>query len=544
MRYSMGYINDCYLPHTLQRNGVFYAYLRLSDNQFFRCSLGTDSPRRCQFLISRLTPFFTLLRSGTIHRDQLQRIIRIMKKLSQHDIDAFVAAQHAEIYGYVENIPSDARQRKIRGDVTPPLSPDVGQVFAAFFQGFYEDQLLNGEASPTESFFLESLALRFDITGMESAIAAAASKYDILLHQSQKANAAFLSKDFSTYSQILNDMKQKTPLPVAVSPVEEPAPAMTLQEAWDGFLVFKSDWNPKIRKGNEKYFTVIREVLGADTPVNQITRRDIKNLLEVVEGLPLQNKKPYNKMTVRECLDLDDIPEDDLVAPKTVKDYLKLCQGLFSTYLTSEMDILASSPTLNVRYEAHSKSYGDYSKTEMRRLVAHFKTLSGWKKWIPLLLAYTGARRAEIAKLKRSDVRLDDDSQRYYIMIDDTKTEAGTRQVPLSLHLLDLGFLDYVEGFSAGDSLFPDLTNFNQITHFFHDIREALEIPYLNDYGARRIVHSLRHTFITEARKTNELTPVQKVVGHEHSGEGQTQRYTHKFTVTNLLPVVDGICWD
>lgn len=134
---------------------------------------------------------------------------------------------------------------------------------------------------------------------MESAIVAAASGYDILLHQSQKANAAFLSKDFSTYSQILADMKQKIPPPVAVSPVEEPAPAMTLQEAWDGFLVFKSDWKPKIRKGNEKYFTVIREVLGADTPVNKITRRDIKNLLEVVEGLPRQNKKPYNKMTVR-----------------------------------------------------------------------------------------------------------------------------------------------------------------------------------------------------------------------------------------------------
>lgn len=110
------------------------------------------------------------------------------------------------------------------------------------------------------------------------------------------------------------------------------------------------------------------------------------------------------------------------------------------------MDVLVTSPTLNVPYEAKSKSYGDYSATEMRKLVAHFKSLSGWKKWIPLLLAYTGTRRAEIAKLKRSDVRLDDDSQRYYIMIDDTKTEAGTRQVPLSLHLLDLGFMDYVEG--------------------------------------------------------------------------------------------------
>lgn len=164
--------------------------------------------------------------------------------------------------------------------------------------------------------FLESLARRFDITGMESAIAAAASKYDILLHQSQQANEAFLSKDFSKYHEILTKMKPQIPAPAAV--VEEPAPAMTLQKAWDGFLVFKSDWNQKIRKGNEKYFTVIREVLGADTPVDKITRRDIKHLLEVVEGLPRQNMKPYNKMTVRECLDLDEVPEEDLVSPKTV----------------------------------------------------------------------------------------------------------------------------------------------------------------------------------------------------------------------------------
>lgn len=180
----MGYINDCYQPHTLQRNGVFYAYLRLSDNQFFRCSLGTDSPRRCQFLISRLTPFFTLLRSGTIHRDQLQRIIRTMKKLSQHDIDAFVAEQTAEIYGYVEDLPAAPRQRKLSGSTIPVLSTDEAKAFAKFFQEFYEELYDSGEESPTESIFLESLARRFDITGMESAIAAAASKYDILLHQS------------------------------------------------------------------------------------------------------------------------------------------------------------------------------------------------------------------------------------------------------------------------------------------------------------------------------------------------------------------------
>lgn len=49
--------------------------------------------------------------------------------------------------------------------------------------------------------------------------------------------------------------------------------------------------------------------MGADTQVSDIARRDIKSLLEVVEGLPRQNKKPYNRMTIEQCLDLDEVPE-------------------------------------------------------------------------------------------------------------------------------------------------------------------------------------------------------------------------------------------
>lgn len=84
-------------------------------------------------------------------------------------------------------------------------------------------------------------------------------------------------------------------------------------------------------------------------------------------------------MGAQQCLDLDEVPEDDLVSSKTVKDYLKLCQGLFSTYLTGELDVLESSPTNNVKYESKSKGYGVYSQTEMRKLVTHFETLDGWK---------------------------------------------------------------------------------------------------------------------------------------------------------------------
>ena len=540
----MGYTNDCTIPHTLRRNDIYYVYFRFTERQFFRCSLGTDSPRRCRFIISRLSPYISLFRLGRIGRGQLLKIIKTMKKLTAQDIDLFVAGMNAEILQYVEDIPGEARAERLNNEEPTPI--EFREACSSFFQEHFQDALFSGDESGAENYFRRALSSESDIQGMEKEIASAAANYAVLLHQSQEAHSAFLRKDLTRYSQIVSNIKQNAPVPrsvqIAVSESVSQS-TLTLAEAWKGFLEFKSDWEPKIRQGNEKYFEVIEAVLGAETQVTAITRRDIKNLLEVVAGLPKQNKKPYNRMTTPQLLDLDDIPEEDLVSSKTVTDYLKLCQGFFSAYLIGEMDVLQTSPTNNIKYKAKSKSYGKYSLTEMRKLVAHFKTLSGWKKWIPLLLAYTGARRAEIAKLKRSDVRLDDDCQRYYIMIDETKTEAGTRQVPLSLRLIDLGFLDYVAGFSAGDSIFPDLTNHNQITRLFHEVREALEIPYLTDYGERRIAHSLRHTFITEVQKRNLPLLVQQTVGHEHNDIGETKTYTGKFTVSDLLPVVDCVDW-
>lgn len=541
----MGYANGCYIPHTLRRNDIYYVYFRLSDRQFFRCSLGTDSARRSRLMISRLAPYISLFRLDRITRQQFAEIIRTMKKLTLQDIDLFVAGLNAETLAYVESIPAEVRIERLES-ATSPTPVGMKEVSSAFFQNYYQDVLFSGEESATEVYFKKSLSSGFDIDGMETAIADAAAKYSVALHQSQSALSAFLRKDFTGYSQTLASMKQSIPATVpalATLPVSTTEEALTLSEAWEGFVTFKSDWKPQIRRGNEKYFEVIKSVLGSDTPVTDITRRDIKSLLEIVEGLPRQNKKPYNRMTIQQCLDLDEIPDDDLISSKTVKDYLKLCQGLFSTYLTVEIGALDTAPTDKVRYEAQSKSYGNYSRTEMRRLVEHFTTLEDWKKWVFLLLSYTGARRAEISKLTVSDIRFDDDSQWHYIMIEDSKTDAGTRQVPLAPRLVEMGFLNYVQGKAAGEKLFPEITNSTQLTRIFHVIRETLDIDYMDDYKSRRIVHSLRHTFITEVQKTNNTQLVQQVVGHEHSNIGQTQRYTHRFTVSDLVPVVKCFDW-
>lgn len=539
----MGYTNGCSIPYTLRRNGIYYVYFRFTECRFFRCSLGTDSPRRCRFIISRLTPYISLFRLGRIGRAQFLTIIKTMKKLTTQDIDLFVADMNAEVLQYVETIPGEARVERLNNKEPTPI--EFREVFNLLFQQHYQNALYCGKESLVENYFMRALSSAFDIQGMEEEIASAAANYTVLLLQSLDAHSAFWQKDISRYSQIVASIKQNVTASSAVqSAVSEGSNQciLTLADAWKRFVKYKSDWTLKVRQENEKYYEVIETILGADTIVNTITRRDIKNLLEMVAGLPQRNKKPYNRMTIQECLDADDIPEEDLVSSRTVNGYLKLCQGLFA-YLVKDEDILESSPTNGVKFEAKSHSYGIYHLTEMRKLVSHFAMLEDWKKWVFLLLAYTGARRSEITALKVSDIRLDADSQRHYIMIQDSKTDAGIRQVPLSLRLINMDFLDYLKGKDPDAKLFPQVTNKTQLTRIFHSIREELGIPYLDDFKRRRIIHSLRHTFITEAAKTNTLPLVQRTVGHEISRTGQTQVYIHEFNVAALLPVIDGIDW-
>ena len=76
------------------------------------------------------------------------------------------------------------------------------------------------------------------------------------------------------------------------------------------------------------------------------------------------------------------------------------------------------------------------------------------KKWTPFLCAYTGARIAEMTQLRKEDVR-EHNGIRYLRIT----PEAGSvktseyRDVPLHRHLIELGFLDFVEA-SANGPLF------------------------------------------------------------------------------------------
>ncbi|MDV0596459.1 tyrosine-type recombinase/integrase [Enterobacter asburiae] len=331
----------------------------------------------------------------------------------------------------------------------------------------------------------------------------------------------------------------------------EPRNVLTLSDAWAMYKDEKGhNWTKSISMANERYMEVLLTVLGGETDVAVITKQDIKQVMEVVENLPKRVVQPYRSMTIQQLIECDDVPPDQLVGIEAIHKHLKLYKSLFKTFLTESKDILPKPPTNGVVAAPSKARFGAYSTAEMKKFVGWaLKQPDNWQKWITLLLAYTGARRGEIGKLEKSQIKFDEDSQRYYFLIAEGgqgKTENATRQVVIHPKLIEWGFMDYVDR-QWKERIFSEVagTNMTKIGKVFADLRDQLGIPYLDDYGQRRLLHSIRHSVCSAAMAgwVSNILHLQQTVGHEKSG-GITKRYLHTFPLSSVCYVIDGLCWE
>lgn len=117
-----------------------------------------------------------------------------------------------------------------------------------------------------------------------------------------------------------------------------------------------------------------------------------------------------------------------------------------------------------------------------------------------------------------------EDSQRYYFLIAEGcqgKTENATRQVVIHPKLIEWGFMEYVNR-QWKERIFSEVagTNMTKIGKVFADLRDQLGIPYLDDYGQRRLLHSIRHSVCSASMAgwVKNILHLQQTVGHEKSG--------------------------
>lgn len=321
--------------------------------------------------------------------------------------------------------------------------------------------------------------------------------------------------------QVISDPRDDTP---------------TLTEAWNDFVAWKS-WTARRTDENQRVFDNLNFFLG-DAPVGRVEKSDLKRALASIALLPARNKSPYNRMSMADIAKME-VPEEDRISSKSVKEHLKVAQGLFNAYLVREVDVLKHSPTEGLRLEVEDNRYASMPDSTVKKVIGAAKNKPEWFRWMLLIAVYSGARRSEIAALRASDFKLCEDTDRYYFVIRKGKTIAAKRLVPVHRKLLEEGLIEWI---GDGDmQLFPEaLDNLNRVTHLFNSVLEDNK----TDLGERIVFHSTRHTFISKARSQGVSTPlVQQTVGHEKTGAGMTDRYTHTFPLSDLLVVVDSISY-
>jgi len=154
----------------------------------------------------------------------------------------------------------------------------------------------------------------------------------------------------------------------------------------------------------------------------------------------------------------------------------------------------------------NAKTYADYATATK----PHFR-------WLPFLLLYTGARPEELASVKLSQIRKEQDID--FIALKSGKNSNSIRKIPFHKTVLESGFLDYVEECRSedpGGMLFPQLKPSKN--GYAKNVSRRFNENYLTslhfDESTKRL-YSFRSTFITRMSELNVNTAMlMALVGH------------------------------
>ncbi|WP_395279281.1 tyrosine-type recombinase/integrase [Enterobacter asburiae] len=538
---------------TTKRGNVYYINFRLPDGTFFRRSLGTDSLQAVEVTMSRLSAYIPLVQNGSLSVEDFKMHIDGFREATQRDFDTYLLDWLRMGVDEAKRMPELGRlQRQIESDSA--ISPTASVTEAKGRADVHLNRVYSGDDS-TARMLLATLfkkKISFDQSDVEQAYEVAGQ---IDLHQAmlQQAYDAFYSGDLVRYRTLVDEMQsrlteaerlKKPAANQAVVPTVESESNDTplLSVAWKMFTTEKGKgWAAAVANENQRFYDVLMHVIG-DLPVGAITKQHIRQTITVIENLPRRNRKPYCEMTLMECIDFD-VPEEDLMSSANVKKHLKIYSSFFKVFLKDEKDILEKAPTEGIKYEVTENKGGSYSKPEMQRLVEHLNTCADWRRDYFLTLIYTGARRGEIASIRKDHLRKDEETGRWYIFIDGGKTDQAVRQIPLNAVLEKL-LLARIKSLKSSDPVFGDLPTYEQIGLEWNSIMADCNIQKFNEFGQKRVIHALRHTFISEAMTKVLPVLVQFCVGHSRTQSlGITARYTHRPPLRDLLPVVDCISW-
>jgi integrase len=306
--------------------------------------------------------------------------------------------------------------------------------------------------------------------------------------------------------------------PPSTSVVTEPKHVFPLSDAIPAYLKHHEHRAPGTIEAKRNVLKRFLE-LGGDKPVHTITKQDCITYRDTLRKLPANASKKFPGMALKDVLKrAQGWSEKDLLSKQTVNQDLTHLTHFFS-WLINEGRYSGSNPVEGLTYQGiEAKQTETFSDADIKTIFTSSEYTQQRKDgedaryWLPLLLLLTGARREEIANLALAEIK-EDEGVRYFDIVPDQmrgrrlKNKASRRRVPIHSHLIELGFLQYVETMkSRGESvLFPKhlalkkrgqgigrQTAGDLVAKWFHRLLLKLNIP------GEKSLHSFRPTMTTK----------------------------------------------
>ena len=354
---------------------------------------------------------------------------------------------------------------------------------------------------------------------------------------------------------------------------------LELFERWSAYLLAKDEKRADTVNQDRKLVEQFSGYVGFDRAVDSITPQEVFAYREILRDLPPKwtSNKQLARLGMKEAAALARELELPRTAFTTINKHLSTISPLYKWLRKQPAWVGLRNPCDGL---FHDKVKGKNPRppftTPVLNTILRSPLFTGfladdaehkpgnqhaddWRKWIPLVCMFTGARIGEIAQLRIGDVRQQHGVWFIFIAHDgDAKqsTKSGeSRTAAVHAKLEAIGFIKFVKrqrqraGGDDGAQLFPELkpNNRGQIgaepSRWWRDYLTAIGVKQGRDgIGA----HSFRHELSDRLREEALLLDNEIAVCLGHSVKSTTGGYgkIKQGTVAMLKNWIEAVRWD
>ncbi|WP_341368909.1 site-specific integrase [Yoonia sp. BS5-3] len=310
----------------------------------------------------------------------------------------------------------------------------------------------------------------------------------------------------------------------------EPTPSLTalMEKFLDNPTKLRTD---KTKKSIRGYLGVVFQILGDDTPVDEITEADCERVRDLIARLPPNFMKlpDADKHTLDELADVAERKKMAKLSPTGVNNYLRWLltflayfhrKGMMNRMPTAYAEIKVADP---VRKQDKREAFSnDQLNIIFRSRVYQDHERESSLFWVPLIALWNGMRSNEICQLDVADIKLEENVWGFDVTHISTtgdddksvKTSSSIRFVPMHPRLIDFGLLDFHAARPKDAKLFGDITrgvDGYYSTNFSKKVNRYLK--KIGAHGPKHKFHSFRHNFRDALRRGRVDREIGKALG-------------------------------